>query len=358
MARRHELDPVRRSPRRSRWTFALLSGSPPRPGRARAMLPTTRSSAAPRSANGTVDSSPAEIALKFSAAVGPSPQVSMTCGDPGIVQSLGRAGPVAGQVTLPVALLVPRAERHVHRQLGGHRRRPAAHRQQRLRASRWPTNRGTVATTTTTVARTAQRVGGPPPPARRPSINRQRERRRGSDCGWRTSSRSVWPVPSAQQPRPRHVVRLARRHRHRVARRRRVHPHRAALAHGLEARRGRTYLYAGTLAADLTGGGFGSTMLPTGRGDWSTARRARRRSCASCSWLGSSYVVARPERAIDPGSQMAALGAARHHGGHDGVQPRGVRIDRIRRRHGARPRDGRVVRRAHAAQPSGARRAG
>ncbi len=54
-----------------------------------------------------LDVSPALISITFAQPVGPSPQVTMTCGDPGVVQSLGQPLLLAGQVTVQVDVTVP-----------------------------------------------------------------------------------------------------------------------------------------------------------------------------------------------------------------------------------------------------------
>ena len=70
---------------------------------------------------------------------------------------------------------------------------------------------------------------------------------------------------------------------------------------------GSTFLFAGALASNLTGKGLGTTMLPTGWGDLLDSTPGKAALLRFVFVLGSAYVVARPERAIDPGSQIPAL---------------------------------------------------
>ena len=57
--------------------------------------------------NASVDTFAGPITLVFAAPVGPSPQVQMTCGDNGTIQSLAEPLLLADQVTVSVDLLTP-----------------------------------------------------------------------------------------------------------------------------------------------------------------------------------------------------------------------------------------------------------
>ncbi|CAB4363184.1 MAG: hypothetical protein F2681_09905 [Actinobacteria bacterium] len=70
---------------------------------------------------------------------------------------------------------------------------------------------------------------------------------------------------------------------------------------------GSTFLFAGALASNLTGKGFGTTLLPTGWGDLLDSTPGKAALLRFVFVLGSAYVVVRPERAIDPSSQIPAL---------------------------------------------------
>jgi copper transport protein len=68
-----------------------------------------------------------------------------------------------------------------------------------------------------------------------------------------------------------------------------------------------TYLFAGALAANQTGSGIGSALLPTGWGDLldTTSGKA---ALLRLVFVGvSAYAVMRPERTIDPSTQLPAL---------------------------------------------------
>jgi len=68
-----------------------------------------------------------------------------------------------------------------------------------------------------------------------------------------------------------------------------------------------TYLFAGALAANQTGTGIGSALLPTGWGDLMDSTPGKAALIRLVFVAGSAYVVMRPERVIDPSSQLPAL---------------------------------------------------
>lgn len=70
---------------------------------------------------------------------------------------------------------------------------------------------------------------------------------------------------------------------------------------------GSTFLFAGALASNLTGKGLGSTLLPTGWGDLLDFTPGKAAVLRVVFVLATSYVVTRPERVIDPSSQIPAL---------------------------------------------------
>ena len=165
--------------------------------------------------------------------------------------------------------------------------------------------------------------------------------------------------PGAVDVRPRRAVRLARADRRRLARGARVHPRRALPALGVGAharrhaavrRRAERRRQRRTRSAAASTRRRGSTCsTPAGPGG--------RRSPASCSFIACGWVVLRPERVIDPTTQLPAIALPTL-----AVMTLGLSPDRRRPRHprravGHRPRpgDGGVARRRRAA---GARRAG
>ena len=68
-----------------------------------------------------------------------------------------------------------------------------------------------------------------------------------------------------------------------------------------------TYLFAGALAASQTGAGIGSALSPTGWGDLMDTTPGKAALIRLVFVAGSAYAVMRPERVIDPSSQLPAL---------------------------------------------------
>jgi len=68
-----------------------------------------------------------------------------------------------------------------------------------------------------------------------------------------------------------------------------------------------TYLFAGALAASQTGAGIGSALVPTGWGDLMDTTPGKAALIRLVFVAGSAYAVMRPERVIDPSSQLPAL---------------------------------------------------
>ena len=68
-----------------------------------------------------------------------------------------------------------------------------------------------------------------------------------------------------------------------------------------------TYLFAGALAASQAGSGIGSALVPTGWGDLLDTTPGKAALLRLVFVAASAYVVMRPERAIDPGTQLPAL---------------------------------------------------
>ena len=68
-----------------------------------------------------------------------------------------------------------------------------------------------------------------------------------------------------------------------------------------------TYLFAGALAANQTGAGIGSALVPTGWGDLMDTTPGKAALIRLVFVAASAYAVMRPERVIDPSSQLPAL---------------------------------------------------
>jgi len=70
---------------------------------------------------------------------------------------------------------------------------------------------------------------------------------------------------------------------------------------------GWTYFFAGATAADVTGESLGSTLIPTGWGDLLDSTPGKAALLRVVFVAAAVYVVIRPERAIDPATQLPAL---------------------------------------------------
>lgn len=68
-----------------------------------------------------------------------------------------------------------------------------------------------------------------------------------------------------------------------------------------------TYLFAGAVGAQVTGGGLGSALSPGSLVDLLDTGHGKAALLRLVFVLASGYVVSQPERAIDPGSQLQAL---------------------------------------------------
>lgn len=99
---------MRNAPTIVRWALALLVATA-----AAAVWPSTASAADANLASSTpadqskVDQLSTSIQLVFDVPIGPSPQVVMACGSPGVPQTLGKATLLADQVTVSVQLTTP-----------------------------------------------------------------------------------------------------------------------------------------------------------------------------------------------------------------------------------------------------------
>jgi copper transport protein len=73
---------------------------------------------------------------------------------------------------------------------------------------------------------------------------------------------------------------------------------------------GGTFLFVGALAAEQTGNGLGSSLVPTSWGDLLDTTSGKAAVLRFLLLLGAAYVIMRPERAIDTTTQVFALGPA------------------------------------------------
>ena len=282
----------------------------------------------------------------------------MTCGDPGVVQSLGEPLLLQDQVTVSVALLAPapKGTCTVSWRVTDTNLQPAGSNSFSFAITN--DTAVTVATTSTTVAG--------PPPTRRPS---PRHRRHGPATTGPDNGDSDGTTESSSSSGPLGLFRL-------------ISNLGLAMLFGalvviavawpegveyiLTVRHLRTawgmavvgtFLYRRPRCRPAVGRQPRRVAVPTGWVDLLDTTRARPPCCASSS---CSPALRRHASRTDhrPRHSALALGAARPGSGHAGVQPRRVRPHRVRRRRGARRGHGRLARRAHPAHPGGARRTG
>ncbi|MEY4173988.1 MAG: hypothetical protein RI900_1153 [Actinomycetota bacterium] len=302
---------MNRTPRLSaqrfgRWALTLLAAGvaaavwSPSP----AAAATTLSSSVP-AADSTVDTLSTTIELVFSAAIGPSPVVTMACGSPGVVQTLGDPVLKADQVSVSVPLLVPAPKgpcvvgwtvTDTNLQPAGQGSFGFVVSNDTVVTTTAPTSTVPVDPTATTVVTTI------------PVDNTGTGTVDGSDG---TSSGSsgplglfrlisnlglaallgglvvmamVWPTGPEYQVTHNYI---------RVVW--------AVTAIG-------TYLYAASLAADQSGSGLGSMLVPTSWVDLFDTTPGKAAVLRFLLVLGCLYVVASPSRAVEEGFQLPALG--------------------------------------------------
>jgi len=297
--RTHRL-PARRL---ARWALSLLAA-----GTAAALwspspvaAETTLASSTP-AADATVDTLSTTIELVFSAPIGPSPVVTMACGSPGVIQALGDPVLKADQVSVSVALLVPAPKGPcvVGWKVTDTNLQPAGSGSFGFVVSNETVVTTTAPTTTVLVdpSATTTTVAAPPPTD-------------GTDAEGGTSSGSSGPLglfrlisnlglaalfgglvviatvwPSGPEYQVTHnYIRVVW----------------AVTAVG-------TYLYAASLAAEQSGSGLGSMLIPTSWVDLFDTTPGKAAVLRFLLVLGCLYVVASPFRAVEEGMQLPALG--------------------------------------------------
>ncbi len=299
MNRTHRL-PARRL---ARWALSLLAA-----GTAAALwspspvaAETTLASSTP-AADATVDTLSTTIELVFSAPIGPSPVVTMACGSPGVIQALGDPVLKADQVSVSVALLVPAPKGPcvVGWKVTDTNLQPAGSGSFGFVVSNETIVTTTAPTTTVLVdpSATTTTVAAPAPTD-------------GTDTEGGTSSGSSGPLglfrlisnlglaalfgglvviatvwPSGPEYQVTHnYIRVVW----------------AVTAVG-------TYLYAASLAAEQSGSGLGSMLIPTSWVDLFDTTPGKAAVLRFLLVLGCLYVVASPFRAVEEGMQLPALG--------------------------------------------------
>ncbi|MEY4174307.1 MAG: hypothetical protein RI900_1472, partial [Actinomycetota bacterium] len=254
-------------------------------------------------ADSTVDTLSTSLELVFSTPIGPSPVVTMACGSPGVVQALGDPVLKADQVSVSVALLVPAPKGPcvVGWTVTDTNLQPAG-----SGSFGFVVSNDTVVTTlapTTTVpldpTATTTTVVAPPPT----------DGTDGTDDGTSSGSSgplglfrlisnlglaalfgglvviaTVWPTGPEYQVTHNYIRAVW-----------------AITAVG-------TYLYAASLAAEQSGSGLGSMLIPTSWVDLFDTTPGKAAVVRFLVVLGCLYVVASPFRAVEEGMQLPALG--------------------------------------------------
>jgi putative copper export protein/methionine-rich copper-binding protein CopC len=257
--------------------------------------------------NSTVDVSPASITLVFAAPVGPSPQVSMTCGDPGQVQSLAEPVLLADQLTVSVEILVPvpKGTCTVSWRVTDTSLQPAGSNSFAFAVTN--DTAVTVPSTSTTIAG----VPGDTTPTTAPTATVPATTDTSSgDSTTGTSTGTNGPlglfrllsnlgmamlfgalvVIAIAWPEGVEYI-LTVRHL------------RTAWAVAV----GGTFLFVAALEAQQSRGSLGGSLIPTSWGDLMDTTSGKAALLRMVLVLASVYVVMRPERAIDPATQVAAL---------------------------------------------------
>jgi copper transport protein len=286
-----------------RWCLVLLAG-----GVAAAALATpvhaadnTLVSETP-AANSVAETSPALITLVFAAPVGPSPQVTLTCGDPGAPQSIGPTTVLPDQVTVrvPVPTPVPKGQCTVTWRVTDPSQKPAGSASYQFSVLAGGTSAGAASSlpglgtpsSSTTVISTPSSGGS------------------GVAGSTGTSSASKGPlglfrlvtmlglamlfgalvVIAIAWPEGVEYI-LTVRHL------------RAVWAVAL----GGSFLYAAALEGVQSGNGLGSSIIPTSWGDLVDTTSGKAALLGIVLVAASFYAIARPERIIDPATQLMAL---------------------------------------------------
>ncbi|MBI4934684.1 MAG: copper resistance protein CopC/CopD [Actinobacteria bacterium] len=254
-------------------------------------------------ANSSIDTFAGPITLVFAAPVGPSPQVTMTCGDPGVQQSLAEPILLADQVTVSVEMLTPAPAGTctVGWRVTDTSLQPAGSNSFAFAVIN--ETAVTVVTTTTTIAGTTAEsapsttVAAVPITTQTPSTTESNGGSSGplglfrllSNLGLAMLFGALVVIAIAWPEGVEYILTV----RH------------LRTAWGLAV--AGSYLYAAALAADQSGGSLGGSLIPTGWGDLLDTTSGKAALLRMVFVLASIYVVMRPERTIDPATQLAAL---------------------------------------------------
>jgi putative copper export protein/methionine-rich copper-binding protein CopC len=259
-------------------------------------------------ANSTVAVSPASLSLVFAAPVGPTPTVKMTC-NAGQIVNLGDARLLADTVTVSVTITAPapKGTCHVTWLVTDQNLQPAGN-----GSFAFNITNDTVVTTTTAPATTTtiKGAGGaavvtttttaaatkPNAPASTPATAVVKTSkgplalfRLLSNLGIAVVLGSLVVIAVAWPEGVEYILT--------------VRFLRTAWATALVG----SYLYAGALAASQSGKGLGAALVPTGWGGLIDSTPGKAAAARILFVVAAGYAVLRPERAIDPATQAAAL---------------------------------------------------
>jgi copper transport protein len=284
-----------------RWCIALLAG-----GVAAAAFSTPAHAAdnslvnsSPK-ANSVVPTSPSVITLQFAAPVGSDPQVTLTCGDPGAVQSIGPASVLSDQVTVqvPVPTPVPKGPCSVTWRVKDLSLQPAGSASFgfTVLASGGAATGDTLApgavTGSTTVISTPSTNSDGSSTASAPGTTSKGPLglfRLVTMLGLAMLFGSLVVIAIAWPEGVEYILTV--RHL------------RAVWGIAL----GGSFLYAAALEGVQSGNGIGSSIIPTSWGDLVDTTSGKAALLCLVFVAASFYVIARPERVIDPATQLMAL---------------------------------------------------
>lgn len=286
----------------ARWALSLLAAGiaaaawSPTPVAAE----TTLASSVP-AADATVDTLSTTIELVFSAPVGPKPVVTMACGSPGVIQALGNPVLKADQLSVSVPLLVPAPKGPcvVGWTVTDPNLQPAG-----TGSFGFVVSNDTVVTTTapsttvvadpnattTTVAQPPIDTNGTGDGTSSGSSGPLGLFRLISNLGLAALFGGLIVIAMVWPEGPQYLV----THNY-------IRAVWAVTAVG-------TYLYAASLAAEQSGSGLGSMLIPTSWVDLFDTMPGKAAVLRFLLVLGCLYVVASPFRAVEEGMQLPALG--------------------------------------------------
>lgn len=296
-----------------RWCLALLMAA-----LFAASWPSTASAAdnslsnSVPAADSTIEQSPTTMTLSFAQPVGPSPQVTMACGDPGVVQSLDKPLLLADQTTVTVDLLAaaPKGLCTVSWRVTDTNLQPAGSGSFSFTVSNDPAVT-TTAAATTTVAGTGTTVTGDTSAttttvatAVTPTPDGETDGEAGGSEGPLGLFRMFSTLGMAMLFGGLVVIAVAWPEG--VEYILTVRYLRTAWALAL----GSTFLFVGALTASQTGEGLGSSLVPTAWTDVLDTTSGKAAVLRFILLIAAAYVVLRPERVIDNATQVMALGPA------------------------------------------------